>query len=126
MAIMSESFDKAKELVEQKLTEEKKIVEALLVNGDFIDQDGYPTEDALKIIELWPFDDSAGWFDFIKDNWHFADWGWHKVDSEYHISTGGWSGNESIIAAMQNNWILWSVCWVQSRKGGHYIFEERK
>lgn len=114
-----------KDLVEQKWAEDKKTVEALLANGDFIDDDGYPTEDALKIIELWPFD-SPGWFDFIRDHWHFASWGWSKVGSEYHISTGGWSGNESIIAAMQRNWILWSVCWVQSNRGGHYIFEERE
>ena len=115
----------AKATVEQKWAEDKKTVEALLANEDFIDDDGYPTEDALTVIELWPYDDSAGWFDFIKDTWHFANWGWHKVDSEYHISTGGWSGNESIIHAMEQNRMLMGCTWVQSRRGGHYIFERR-
>jgi len=110
----------------QKWAEDKKTVEALLVNEDFLDEDGYPTEDALTIIELWPSFDSPGWFEFIRDRWHLASWGWSKVGSEYHISTGGWSGNESIIAAMQNNWTLWSICWVQSNRSGHYIFKERE
>jgi len=126
----------SKDKVEQKLAEDAKTVEALLANGDFIDEDGYPTEDTLRIIELWPFDNSKGWFEFIRDNWHLAHWGWREQEAIdeitndknwcYYVSTGGWSGNESIIGAMQKNWVLWNVCWAQSRRGGHYIFEDRK
>ena len=41
----------------------------------------------------------------------------------FRISTGGWSGNESIIRAMERNGMMWHLNWVQSRRGGHYIFE---
>ena len=39
-----------------------------------------------------------------------------------YISTGGWSGNEDLIGAMQNNAMLWIMTWVSSRRGGHYTF----
>ena len=96
----------------------------------YLDEDGYPTEEALIEIENWSYNDPKGWFKFIENIWHLRSWGWSEVrkaylDSpdkiEYHISTAGWSGNEDIIRAMQENNILWSDTWVQSRRGGHYI-----
>lgn len=101
---------------------------------DFLDEDGYPTENALELIEKWHFFDAKGWFDFIEKLWHFGDWGWSEKDEphawkentlvhRFHISTGGWSGNESIIRAMEKNGMMWHLNWVQSRRGGHYIFE---
>ena len=98
----------------------------------YLDEDGYPTEEALIEIENWSYNDPKGWFKFIENIWHLRSWGWSEVrkaylDSpdkiEYHISTAGWSGNEDIIRAMQENNILWSDTWVQTRRGGHYIFE---
>ena len=98
-----------------------------------LDEDGYPTQDALHLIENWPYDDPVNWFDFIHEIWYASDWGWHSevVPHEYRegrnvmrfdISTAGWSGNEAIIKAMQKNEMLWWIVWVQSRRGGHYIF----
>lgn len=100
----------------------------------FLDDDGYPTENALEAIEKWHWDDARGWFKFIEDIWYFHDWGWREEDEphswdknkivhRYYISTAGWSGNESIIRAMQNNSMMWHLNWVQSQRGGHYIFE---
>lgn len=113
---------------------EKTIVDTLLAEGDFLDDDGYPTESAEKIVAMWPSDDAKGWFTFINSIWHLKSWGWsegeepHDCNKErkvyrYHISTAGWSGNESLIAAMKNSSLLWHFTWVQSRRGGHYIFE---
>lgn len=108
-------------------------------HDDWLDEDGYPTEAALNVITHWPWN-TSGWFEFIKEIWWMPDWGWREddvirddvTDSEfdkprhrYYISTGGWSGNESIIRAMTDNWFLWDWHWVQSRRGGHYIFESR-
>lgn len=105
-----------------------------LMKKDMLDDDGYPTEDALEIIRLWSFRDPKGWFDFIKSIWEYVDWGWREKYEDcdifpdkkvyrYYISTGGWSGNERIVQAMEENIMLWNFNWIQSRRGGHYIFE---
>jgi hypothetical protein len=107
---------------------------AVLMQEELLDDDGYPTDAALDIIEMWDIMDPKGWFDFIKSIWHIASWGWSEGESaheykedkmvyQYHISTAGWSGNESIITRMQANDMMWHLNWVQSSRGGHYIFE---
>ena len=101
---------------------------------DLMDEDGYPTEYAHDLIEQWPWEDQKGWFDFIHEIWAYRDWGWrvkqephdwkeNVVVDRLHISTAGWSGNEGLIKAMEKNWMMWHFTWVQSRRGGHYIFE---
>lgn len=98
-----------------------------------LDDEGYPTEYCLGLIKEWHWSDSKGWFDFIKSVWYMANWGWKELEEvdeifnkkvqRYYLSTAGWSGNEAIIKAMeQNNW-TWYMNWVQSRRGGHYIFQ---
>jgi hypothetical protein len=131
---MKTDWDAIKAKVEEQIAADKKLVGELLDSGDFLDDDGYPTDDALTIIEKWDWDDKKGWFDFIHDIWHLASWGWREGEVadeiyqdekkyQYDISTAGWSGNETIIRAMQKNDMLWVVTWVQSRRGGHYIFQ---
>ena len=98
----------------------------------WLDADGYPTSEALTKITDWPWSEAQAWFEFIHDIWWMPDWGWRSEPSQthsgkpciqYNLSTGGWSGNESIIYAMQKNYILWTTTWLQSRRGGHYSFE---
>ena len=105
------------------------------INHDLLlDDDGYPTEYALDLIWFWHFSDPRGWFDFIQSIWYMRDWGWKVAEAideifkeknitAIYVSTAGWSGNESIIRAMEKNSMLWFICWAQSRRGGHYIFE---
>jgi hypothetical protein len=106
---------------------------------DPLDEDGYPTEKTLEYIKRWHWSDAKAMFEFIKGMWTYADFGYWREEVvskddyngieykeprlRYYISTAGWSGNESIIRAMQENTMLWSLNWVQSRRGGHYIFE---
>lgn len=103
-------------------------------NELLLDDDGYPTEECLEKIKKWNYNDVKEWFEFIKEHWWAPDWGWTEIDEpheyrenrtvhRYYISTGGWSGNESIIHAMEQNYMMKSLFWVQSRRGGHYIFE---
>jgi hypothetical protein len=133
--------DKMKEAL-KKFEEQKVITLAridTLLEEEMLDEDGYPTEAALEIVRIWPFDgDTREWFDFIKSAiWWYPDWGWHEGEQphdynadkkvyRYSIATGGWSGNESIIREMESNYMMWHLHWVQSRRGGHYIFELRE
>jgi hypothetical protein len=106
-------------------------------DSEWLDEDGYPTAELLDLIEHWNYLALSELFEFIKPLWRFADSGyWKECESIdeitgkksycYHLSTAGWSGNESIIHAMQVNRLVWSLTWVQSRRGGHYIFELRE
>jgi hypothetical protein len=134
MAITKEEREQFRIEYERKRAAEKLIVDTLLAEGDFLDDDGYPTDAAHTIVELWPWEDKQGWFTFIESIWHLKSWGWHEGTTphdwdkerqvyQYNISTAGWSGNEGLIHAMEKNTWLWTTTWVQSRRGGHYIFE---
>ena len=122
--------------MEQDIAESKEKIN-LLMDDLLLDDDGYPTDSALDIVKLWHWSDSKGWFKFINSIWYLRSWGWHEglekdernQDNEvyrYNISTAGWSGNESIIHAMQQTDMLWTMTQVQSRRGGHYIFEDKE
>ena len=88
----------------------------------FLDDDGYPFEEDLIKIETWKakFSDLM---DFVEDRWQYSEMAWKQEGNRYEISTMGWSGNEEIIGALMRNNIFWLFCWVQSTRGGHYIFE---
>ena len=106
---------------------------------EYLDKDGYPTEEALDKIARWPHTD--GWTEllaFVRELWAYPvnnefwreeknvttiDLPNYKVVADvYHVSTAGWSGNEEIIRALQDNWRFWNFCWEQSSRGGHYVF----
>lgn len=94
--------------------------------------DGYVTDEELERIATWPHE--QGWREllaYVHDCWWAADWGWSAPEPDeeglrYQISTGGWSGNESIIDALQGNEDFWHECWYSTRRGGHYIFTVRE
>jgi len=91
----------------------------------------YPSDEALEFIKKF---DCAKYgclalAEFIRDVWWAAEWGYlmkGKRMKRLYLSTGGWSGNEYIISALQDNYIFWTICWRQTRRGGHYIFEIRE
>ena len=128
-------FDDLRRQAEQLDAEARAKWQALMAqDGDDLDEDGYPTELACERITAWHWSDPEGWLKFIENLWHLRSWGWsdavephewraNQQVHRYHVSTAGWSGNESLIRAMQENTMLWHSVWVQSRRGGHYIFE---
>ena len=126
--------DKLKQQMNDDIATSKKAIFDLIEHNELLDEDGYPTDAALDVIKLWHWTDAKGWFEFVKGIWQYASWGWKELEEDhdyregtkvyhYYISTAGWSGNESIIRAMQQCEMMWHLNWVQSRRGGHYIFE---
>lgn len=91
------------------------------MNYPEFDKDGYPTEETLEAIEKWPILEYREWFDFIEEAWEWPNY-FVRDGNQIDISTCGWSGNEDIINAMENN-VNWIMTWFQSRRGGHYIFK---
>tara|TARA_Y100000310_G_C20483042_1_gene715596 strand:+ start:132 stop:482 length:351 start_codon:yes stop_codon:yes gene_type:complete len=102
------------------------------------DRDGYPTDRELEVIQIWDLlpdpklPQSADsqrrralieLLDFVRDCWHWPDWGFRTGTRKLYLSTGGWSGNESIITALQGNVLFWSRYWYSHKRGGHYKFE---
>ena len=101
------------------------------------DADGYPTEDTLAAIRDWPLDtlpDYEAVMDFAGRAWSYPDY-WTKdpawLDPEwasgpprlrYVFSTGGWSGNESIVGAIEANQMLQLIGAYSWRRGGHYEY----
>ena len=93
------------------------------------DKDGCPTDETLKSITEWPFDDPAGWLTFCRDSWDefYGKVRWDLLPGcliHAEFITGGWSNNEVVVSAMRKNFMLWSRCWVSSHRGGLDIFEE--
>lgn len=100
----------------------------------------YPTDEEIERITKWPYTDLVGLMEFVRSIWWNAERGWKRAEkqpeegdllhqepyTEFDISTGGWSGNEDLIDALQGNSMFWAICWVQSRRGGHYKFEVRQ
>lgn len=102
---------------------------------EWVDGD-YPTDAALDRIKAWPFTDLAGCLDFVASIWHWPDFGVsnelrpeeaHVVGVEkgqkyLRLATGGWSGNEDIIGAMNDNYMLTAMSWHLTARGGLHIY----
>lgn len=88
-----------------------------------LDSDGYPTEEVLYQIGTFRGDQiHKEILELVRSLWYYPDF--VEVNgNEYIFRTGGWSGNESLIHAMQENWIFWSFCWEMSKRGGLYVFK---
>ena len=118
--------------VDDDIAKSKAAIFDLIEHNELLDEDGYPTDAALDVIRLWHWSDARGWFKFIEGIWSTygrwtekdmpRSWASSKMDHVYDIATGGWSGNESIIRAMQDNGMMWTLNWYQSTRGGQYIF----
>jgi hypothetical protein len=105
------------------------------------DRDGYPTDETLKTIEEWPYtDDFRFLMEYVRAAW--SDYGWFeqrapevaaamKDEDEANdghwwcYATGGWSGNEDIIAALERNAVFHFWAWYCSVRGGYGEYHVR-
>ena len=102
---------------------------------------GYPTTDeTLDRIERWPVqsvDDVRKCLDFVIDSWDNHYGGVSRTLSSTELSmihaqkgekfirfaTGGWSGNEALIAALQRNTQVDTFSCVATVRGGLHIYQ---
>lgn len=104
-----------------------------MFDKEILDDEGYPTQEYLDWLSEWEAsidnkDRIKEIIESLGDSWRYGDWGFivhrpysGKIKIELH--TGGWSGNEDIIRALQNNFHFWSFHWRKHTTGGHYYFE---
>ncbi len=83
----------------------------------------YPHEADLKRIRDWPFGEWKSFMELVTDIWNHDYGQISQGNSRWTFVTGGWSGNEDILAAMQQNIGFWSQCWHSSYRGGQWEFE---
>ena len=91
------------------------------------DEDGYPSEQILKIIEKidlqnYSIKDLIG---LMQGEWWGSDCmvieeGKETVKVEFH--TVGWSGNEDLMTAFEKVELI-GLFWQKSERGGHYWYE---
>lgn len=99
----------------------------------------YPTETELNTLIEWDsIKNPKGLVEFVGDIWHIPDHGFNLCPGfqknsigqkvkKLCLATGGWSGNEDIITALQDNKThFWLMYWTLSKRGGYYEFEVPK
>jgi len=87
----------------------------------------YPTDEQLEKIRKWEVlsdNDFIALMKYVHSLWEYADYGyWLQSEKNvFIIATAGWSGNEDIISALQENVMFWTLYWYLSQRGGKYIF----
>ena len=84
----------------------------------------YPTDEQLYKIENWPLENMIGLAKYVVDVWN-VDYGMVDLLREtgtMTLITGGWSGNEEILSALEKN-MFWSLFWKASYRGGRVEFD---
>jgi hypothetical protein len=105
------------------------------VTESTFDASGYPSEDTLHTIRTWPADDAASCLEYVRRAW--SDYG--SVRDTLSIgersvlgadrgrflrfATGGWSGNEDLIGALDANVAVSARTWRMTARGGVHIYE---
>jgi hypothetical protein len=100
------------------------------------DADGYPTAETLETIERWPWRAADTCLDFVRAAWHWPEYVREDITAGeaevlhaeprgryVRFATGGWSGNESLIAALRHNQKIHFLCWRLTAFGGLHIYQ---
>lgn len=101
------------------------------MSDDLLDDEGYPTDAAVD--RILNFEGTPQEFiDYIKSLWAYRLFGtdtelddWGKPYVRFHLATGGWSGNETIIGAVEKTMFSF-MFWESSRRGGAFEYRIRE
>jgi len=83
----------------------------------------YPSDEDLQVIESWPPPKYEELLEYVQRRWYYGENYCQQQGSIWVLNTGGWSGNESLVAALRANHVFWSICWMKSERGGRYEFD---
>lgn len=106
-----------------------KLAYDTLLPAVVLDSEGYPTDEFLKWVEEFnPLDyQLKNFINVLFENWMHGKYG-YKLKKKYagycalELHTLGWSGNESIIKALESNIFFFMLYWKKTERGGHYYF----
>lgn len=85
----------------------------------------YPTDETLERIRTWKWEETLGCLAYVRSCWKGENLVTVKRFEEitvFRFATGGWSGNEDMILALQTNHVIWSLTWKMSQSGGLHVF----
>ena len=89
-----------------------------------MDANGYPEDAELEQIRKWDPMDFKGCMEFMRERWmHPSYFMGEQPDGTWKIATAGWSGNESMIYALEENPCFFALHWESSHRGGLYVFD---
>lgn len=91
--------------------------------GPAFDTFGYPNEATLRTIRAWPWSDKAGFWEYVNEAWNHSCGKIRLSPTRMKFVTGGWSGNESIIRAVNENIQIGKQAWLSSHRGGLHVYE---
>lgn len=92
-------------------------------------EERYPTEEDLKFIREFDIIENPiiDLIEYLRAIWWMPDWGFKISEIAgvklLELHTGGWSGNEDIMQALNENTMFWDTCYNSSETGGHFLFE---
>ena len=90
------------------------------------DSGGYPSDETLRRIKEWPYP-FTGLIDFLREAWAYPEY--MRVEPQKSgetvivAATAGCGRNESMIMALESNYVFWSMCWLSSELGGRHRFK---
>lgn len=109
-----------------------------MMDAPTFDRDGYPTDETLDAIRDWPYSDFPALMEFVSEAWSDCGVFSRHTDVDrplvalldgdvddghwWTCATGGWSGNEDIIAALSANTMFDALCWRASVRGSYHEY----
>jgi len=97
----------------------------------------YPSDEQLETIKAWDVLKTGikPLVEYVRELWKYGDDYTYlrkgkdklfkKPCMKFELHTFGWSGNEQIVYALEQNFMFWCNSWNQTNRGGHYRFEIR-